>query len=259
MAKRQLSESAKVAKIIKAELKKHGIECRAKSNNYSMGSSVDIYIEDQPPWVVEAIKKQTDKYEYGTFDGMTDCQGVKNRGLDVPQVKYLTIHNSFSEDSERKAWEKLVNHFSGFEGATFEKRGSFFNEGAHEYGSTMLWRYLTGYYSDFQYFEKPIKKLTSKPAVNVSVNAGQYEIKEITHTKRQVNIFIASPVSKLERADFLSEKDRASSLGGYYSRKFGDSPAGFAFESLSIAEQFAGASGNAEPPKPSKTNKEKVY
>jgi hypothetical protein len=91
------SSQAQVAKIIKAELKKHSISCRTKSSSFAGGCSVDVWVTNQPPWVMEAIRSQTDKYEYGTFDSMTDCQGFKNRDFDGPQTKYLTITNEIDE------------------------------------------------------------------------------------------------------------------------------------------------------------------
>lgn len=63
---------------IRAELKKvfPGVKFSVRSDSFSMGNSIDIGWTDGPTrQEVEAI---TDKYEYGTFDSMTDCSGYKD-------------------------------------------------------------------------------------------------------------------------------------------------------------------------------------
>jgi len=142
MSKRQLTESAQVAKLIKAELKKSGISCTAKSDNFSMGSSVDINLENQPPWVMDAIKAQTDKYEYGTFDSMTDCQGFKNRDFDGPQTKYLSINNHYTNEVHEAAKQFILARIE------VEK----FSD--HDI-SRLTWEYLNGDSHLGCYFKKP--------------------------------------------------------------------------------------------------------
>jgi len=78
---------------------------------------------------------------------------------------------------------------------------------------------------------KNVKKLTSFSTLDYSINS-------IYHTKKECNMFICSPVSRLERAKFLTEKHRAIKAGGYYSRRFGKSPAGFAFFTLLAAKIY---------------------
>lgn len=63
---------------IRTELKKAfpGVKFSVRSDSFSMGNSIDIDWTDGPSRAeVEAI---TDKYEYGTFDAMTDCSGYKD-------------------------------------------------------------------------------------------------------------------------------------------------------------------------------------
>jgi hypothetical protein len=73
---------------------------------------------------------------------------------------------------------------------------------------------------------------------------GAYRINTILHTRKNVDIFICSPLEFLDRPEFMEEKDRAKSCGGWYSRKFGKSPAGFAFNSMEEAKTFCGVSGD---------------
>jgi len=50
-----------------------GVKFSVRSEGYSMGCSIDIDWTDGP--TKEAVKMITNKYEYGTFDSMTDCAG----------------------------------------------------------------------------------------------------------------------------------------------------------------------------------------
>ena len=46
------------------------------STSYSMGCSITVEWKDGP--TREAVESIIDKYEYGTFDSMTDCAGFKD-------------------------------------------------------------------------------------------------------------------------------------------------------------------------------------
>ncbi|MEE8432391.1 MAG: hypothetical protein V3S16_14175 [Candidatus Desulfatibia sp.] len=143
---RKLSPAAQVAKLIKSELKKNGIACKAKSSSFSMGDSVTIEINNQPPWVVDAIESQTDKYEYGTFDAMTDCQGFKNRDFDGPQTKYLTINNRFDESITLEARRHILSKID-------------VEHHSENDIQLMTWNYLTGSNRFLGcYFKKPLIK-----------------------------------------------------------------------------------------------------
>lgn len=147
------SQQAQVAAIIRKKLKDAGIHCTAKSSSFSMGNSVDINVENQPPWIMKAIKEQTDCYEYGTFDAMTDCQGFKNRDFDGPQTKYLSINNRFTDDVRQAAWTELRNRLQGM-----DQFSEDVEQATNSYGpSSELYKYLTGYQKDFMYsgFMKP--------------------------------------------------------------------------------------------------------
>lgn len=94
--KRKLSDAAQVAKLIKADLKKMGLACRVSSSNFAGGNAVDVYLEDICPESMEKLQARFAKYEYGKFDGMTDCYEYSNVRKDIPQTKFLFIHNNKS-------------------------------------------------------------------------------------------------------------------------------------------------------------------
>ena len=87
-------------KIIKDALKIQGKATLAKKvtsvthEKYSMGNSLNITIMGATDTEREFFKTFIEPYEYGTFDGMTDCQGIKNRDADVErQAKYVFVNH----------------------------------------------------------------------------------------------------------------------------------------------------------------------
>jgi len=145
--KRQLTEAAQVAKLIKAELKRHGIMCTAKSSNYSMGDSVRVAVTDQPPWVMKKIEAFTDKYQYGNFNGMEDIYEYTNSRDDIPQTKYLFIENDYTIKLCQLAWDQFRHTESWFNDypVSYEKarEHDYSQPGFHELGRKMH-QYLNG-------------------------------------------------------------------------------------------------------------------
>lgn len=113
--KRELSNSAKVAKAIRTELKKHGIPASVTSENYSGGNSVNVRVTDIPPTTLAKIKAFCAQFEYGHFDGMTDCYNYSNRRDDIPQTKYLFVNCEYSDDIEQLAWDYVRENFAGYD------------------------------------------------------------------------------------------------------------------------------------------------
>jgi len=160
--KRQLSEAAQAAKLIRVELKKHGIKARVTSKCYSMGSHVRVSLTDQPYWIVEAIKSATYKYVYGHFDGMQDLYEISNRNDNIPQTKYLFIDNEYSVELLQDAWSKMKGLYQQFDDYPMSyvdaKEHDWKQRNCHTIGD-MMHRYLNGYESyagsQFSYFQKP--------------------------------------------------------------------------------------------------------
>ena len=107
------STAALTAKEIRIKLKNQfpGIKFRVTSMNYSGGNSVDIEWEDGAS--SEMVNKIIGKYEYGSFDGMTDSYNYDNARKDVPQAKYVMCHRNISDSIYNKAFDYIINHFNG--------------------------------------------------------------------------------------------------------------------------------------------------
>ncbi|MCK5236219.1 MAG: hypothetical protein KAR06_04460 [Deltaproteobacteria bacterium] len=102
--KREMSNQAKVAKLCRQYCKSIGVKARANSDSYSMGDSVRVKVEDQPPSIKKQLEDEFSQYQYGSFNGMEDIYEYSNSRKDIPQTKYLFIENDISDDLRHAAW-----------------------------------------------------------------------------------------------------------------------------------------------------------
>lgn len=183
---REQSEHAKVAKICKTYLKSIGIQGKARSSSFSMGNSVDIEIEDQPPEMMKIIHSELDQYQQGHFDGMTDMYEYSNTDNSIPQTKYLQISNRYSKEMYQKVWAYIRNEFSGGEAHPEEYTNVDTCKRLIDNGETindMVWRILSGamkcdFWESLQTSEKTCSyediscHLTQETGINIEVRAG---------------------------------------------------------------------------------------
>lgn len=90
---KQMSEHAQVAKLLKQKAKQLGLEARVSSKIYSGGCNATIWINSGSDKAVQELKDYSEQFEYGKFDGMTDCYHITNNREDIPQVKYLFVND----------------------------------------------------------------------------------------------------------------------------------------------------------------------
>lgn len=104
------NEAAKAAAMIRAELKKNGIAASVKSRVYSMGSSVDVrLLADYCPATVAKINEFCGRFQYGHFDGMTDCYEYSNRDESIPQAKFVHVETRYSDELRAAARDYVAN------------------------------------------------------------------------------------------------------------------------------------------------------
>lgn len=92
------SSAASCAEAIRAELKAKfpGYKFTVRSSNFAGGNSVDIsWTDGVTVGEVEAI---TNKYQYGSFNGMEDIYEYTNTREDIPQAKWVGTHREISKD-----------------------------------------------------------------------------------------------------------------------------------------------------------------
>ena len=89
---KELTRPAKAAKCIKNDLKKLYPKTKfsVASKIYSGGSSVNVRWEGGP--TRKEVERHVRKYEYGTFDPMTDCYDYNNVSQELPQVQYVCCY-----------------------------------------------------------------------------------------------------------------------------------------------------------------------
>ena len=90
------SNQALAAKMIREYMKKHGIKGAVTSKGYAHGSSVSIYTNDTRPQIAKELRGYAKQFEYGHFDGMTDCYEMSNVRSDLPQVQFVTVNNDMT-------------------------------------------------------------------------------------------------------------------------------------------------------------------
>ncbi len=106
------SGAAVTAAVIRARLKNEfpGIKFSVRSENFSGGNSVDIDWTDGPRTSdVDAVCRQ---YQYGYFDGMTDCYEYRDiaKDLGCPGAKYVHSHRTLTDEYKTlmlSAWDAL--------------------------------------------------------------------------------------------------------------------------------------------------------
>lgn len=102
-----MNSHAAAAKAVKTELKKAfpHIKFSVSSKTYSGGSSLRASWVDGP--TSAQVHKILDKYQYGHFEGMTDCYDMTNCRNDIPQVKYVFAERQVSDQVNDSVFKGL--------------------------------------------------------------------------------------------------------------------------------------------------------
>jgi hypothetical protein len=105
--KRTLTGAALCALAIREELKKEfpAVKFSVKSSNFAGGNSVHISWNEGP--TSREVDVFTNKYQYGSFDGMTDMYNYSNTREDLPQSKYVSTRREISEEVNNVVFESL--------------------------------------------------------------------------------------------------------------------------------------------------------
>lgn len=245
--KRELSSQAQVAKRIRKFCKALGVKCKATSDSFSMGDSVDWSIENIHPDIVQKIKEYADQHQYGHFDGMIDCYEYSNNRDDIPQTKYCHGGVQFTDDMKQKALDWLrVQYAANYEtipASYDEARGYNWIDGDQSWNpSWMVENHVSELLhgdeqrvENWREFWDSLATPINKPRL---ISTSSAHIEEHTHTKKGFQMFIVIMSQNVDREEFNRLRSEAQALNGWYSRKWGSTPCGFAFKDQSIAEQF---------------------
>ncbi len=145
------SESAKGAAMIKKFIKDLGVAASVRSENYSMGSSINVSVEDQPPAMYEKIKSFANNFQYGHFNGMEDIYEYSNNRKDIPQAKFVFVNNKISSVLKQEIWDYAKAYYSGLEEAPSDvaEACKFYHEGFHMYGDQFIYKLFNGDWPEF--------------------------------------------------------------------------------------------------------------
>lgn len=270
--KRELSPAAQVAKLCRQYLKGKGIKCSATSENYSMGNSVNVKVFNQSPDVMKMINDEFAQYQGGHFNGMEDIYEYSNSRNDIPQTKYLFVSNEISDELKQQAWEWLRAKYPG-NGDSLPS----------EYSEASRLQWSCDYWNHDDLVEQNVRKILNGSGIGLDAdNSVEFweslkvvalfpeklasnataHIEEHEHTKKGFTMYIVILDSRVDRDEFNALRDACKDAGGWYSRQWGSTPGGFAFESKEMAESFLASLGsdtpNNEPPMPSKHNGDKL-
>lgn len=110
----------KIGRTIKAELKT--AFPKVKFSVTSDYNSCRIYWENGV--TVAMVEEITSKYKMGHFDGMTDSYEYSNRRDDVPQVSYIFLNRTISEEIYESKFKDYKEYYSVWKDLTGLDDGS---------------------------------------------------------------------------------------------------------------------------------------
>ncbi len=235
------SEQARAAANLKRLLQARGLQCSVKSDSFSMGDSVTARVKtpDVPPEVREELDEIAERFSYSTFDPMTDSSGYKREPYGTAwrrhfgRTKYCRIEWEQSDENREACHE-----FAGPDGSG--------------------WQVWTGAHPAAAEFWAQWAEDHSAPAAPEPVQGGGFEIQKHHHTKRGFDYWLVVLADRVERDEFERLRDSCKAAGGWYSRKWGRSPGGFAFREQEQAGAWAVQEfgGDDTPPDPGKRRSE---
>lgn len=103
----QALAAAAIRKELKANFPKTKFEVR--SSSFAGGDAVDIRYTDGPTYT--DVNTLVSKYQYGSFDGMTDMYEYDNTNNDLPQAKYVQVQRSMSVETRDRITSELVAYY----------------------------------------------------------------------------------------------------------------------------------------------------
>ena len=167
---------------------------------------------------------------------------MRKAALNHPETAHM--HDLPKENEFRQKYAMGGGYYLGEAGAyrTGWRVCKIRLDGSYRYSNDPMHGIPVGEWSVPDATQKPISQ--PKP----SSNATEWKIEEHTHTKKGYQMFICCMTDRVERDEYQRLLADARALGGWYSRKWGTSPAGFAFKSEESASEFvANSSGGASP------------
>ena len=197
MAKRQLRGAALTAKMIKQRLTAlyPRVKFSVTSDTFSMGDSVDIKWTDGPRR--EDVETITKRYQYGSFDGMTDSYNYTriDSSLGCDGAKYVHCSRNISPERMVMLEVKLKELYGEMDSNDH------------------------GYYHRLAEVEKeffPYLETQNNRQAQSVASGLEYDIFKDVDTRDNSEIYVVKVITRVD--DFSALRADMKSLGGYYSR-----------------------------------------
>lgn len=133
----------------------------------------------------------------------------------------------------------LKNSHRYSSGWTIRKRGFYLPQGQNDLADALP-------YGEWHVPDSTPETTRAKPETETgehvaedSETVGGFTISHHTHTKKGFKMAIVETPDRVDSGEFSKRLERARTLKGWYSRKWGKSPAGFAFKDPDAAAKFA--------------------
>jgi len=154
---KQISDHAAAAKLIRTELKKNGVKGTVRASSYAGGSSITVNLGDVLPATRSAVADFAGRFEYGHFNGMTDCYEYSNTNADLPQVSFVFVNVERADETRQAAWDYCRKHWAGMEDAPESAKDAryFYCSAMNCYGDSLINRtmsddYKGGFWAQFK-------------------------------------------------------------------------------------------------------------
>lgn len=152
---KSISEHAHVAKLIRQELKKHGVKGRVSAKSYSGGSSVRVELDNPLAATAALVSKFCDRFQMGDFNGMEDIYEYRKDDDDLPKVKFVFVQANYSEERKQAAWDYLRATMGGFEEAPESYKDAHTLRVHNDWGDRWISRLLNDAKEHFWTTQKP--------------------------------------------------------------------------------------------------------
>jgi hypothetical protein len=213
-----------------------------------MGNSVTVTVTDVPYPKLEEIRGKFAKYQYGSFNGMEDIYEMDNTRDDIPQTKYLSIDSNYTDELRQEAWEWFRTN-EQIEDAPENQAdlNNYYEDIWGRPGYEIVWRIIQGNVTIWR-DEKEVSfwEDRAQPTINKLCTSTPATIEKHTHTKKGFDMFLVI-TERTDREQYQLMLDEAKARGGWYSRKWGKTPGGFAFKDEQAAQEFATWLSDDEP------------
>lgn len=199
--------------------------------------------------VAELVADRSDSMSdyYGSSTTRTVILAFSKHTRDLfPELRKAA--RNFAETAHLADADEKAEHRQKYSmGAGYFLKDGFTHDDGWKVSKQRLWNGIESLPLAEWSLEAPAAETPAAAPASAEASTGA-AIERHTHTKGGFDMWVVTLSDRVSREEFDSLRDTAQAAGGWYSRKWGKSPAGFAFKSEAAAQAFAaGLSASAEP------------